>query len=459
MSYVKNRDRLFSHGNGKLRTMALDIVEHALKQADPYAAAKALVSLEEDTLCIGDLLLDLKRHGRIFLLGAGKATWPIAKALEEILGGRIADGVIVCKYGQQGELSHSRMFLADHPIPDKSGLEASRAALDLAGRTQAGDIVFGCITGGSSALLPLPVASVSLEDKQQVNSLLLTCGANIVEINAVRKHLSRIKGGRLAMAVHPEAHLINLTVSDVIGDPLDYITDPTVPDTSTIEDAKRTLTKYGLWERVPESVSRYLQNAGNNAETPKEQDLAGRSRDDFILVKGSAACEAAAAKAKALGFEAMILSTMFEGESRELGRNFAAVAAEILQNGRPLSPPCALIGGGETTVTITGQSGKGGPNQEFAASAALCLDRLGPVVVVGLDSDGTDGPTDVAGAIVDGETARRARKAGIDLYDCLKTHRTTSSLTMLGDAIETGATGTNVNDLKFMLIALDQKGT
>jgi len=458
MAYVKNQEQLLSHGDRNLREMALGIIEHALKKADPYVATKSLVSLEGEMLCVGDLRFDLGKCGKIYLLGAGKATWPIAKALEEILGSRIADGVIVCKYGQEGNLSHSRMFLADHPLPDESGLNASRAALDLARQTRAGDIVFGCITGGSSALLPLPVEAVSLEEKRQVNALLLTCGANIVEINAVRKHLSRIKGGRLAMAVHPEAHLINLTVSDVIGDPLDYITDPTVPDTSTLADARRTLSKYDLWEKVPDSVNRFLQQAGEDCETPKAVDLVGRTRNDFIIVKGAAACEAAAHKAAALGYESMILSTMFEGESRGLGRNFGAIASEIRLNSRPLNPPCALIGGGETTVTIVGESGEGGPNQEFAASAALGIDKMDHVVVVGLDSDGTDGPTGFAGAMVDGETASQARKADINLFKCLHSHSISVPLVKLGDAIVTGATGTNVNDLKFMLIAPDRKG-
>ncbi|MBW2177425.1 MAG: DUF4147 domain-containing protein [Deltaproteobacteria bacterium] len=260
------------------------------------------------------------------------------------------------------------------------------------------------------------------------------------------------------MAVHPGAHLINLTVSDVIGDPLDYITDPTVPDTSTLADAAKTLTKYGLWKKVPGSVSRYLRNAGEDGETPKIADLADRTSDDFIIVKGAAACEAAAAKAADFGFNVWILSTMFEGESRELGRNFGAIASEIKLSSRPLNPPCALIGGGETIVTLDGATGVGGPNQEFAASAALCIDNLDNVVVVGLDSDGTDGPTDFAGAMVDGETASQARKAGIDLFESLKTHGVTAPLVKLGDAIMTGATGTNVNDLKIMLIAPDQKG-
>ncbi|HWR69357.1 MAG TPA: DUF4147 domain-containing protein, partial [Desulfomonilia bacterium] len=393
---------------------------------------------------------DLKKQGRIFLLGTGKATYPIARALEEILGDRIADGVIICKYGQEGNLSRSRLFFSSHPIPDEAGFQAAGEALALARNTQPGDIVFAGITGGSSALMPYPVEGVTLEEKKLVNRLLLTCSANIIEINAVRKHLSRIKGGWLAKAIHPRAHLINLTVSDVIGDPLDYITCPTVPDTSSFDDARRTLTKYELWEKVPASVSRYLK-AGNEAlETPK--DLSDHLIDNFIIVAGTAACEGAAARARELDFETMILSTMLEGESRELGGTFAAVAKEILMNRRPLKPPCVIIGGGETTVKITGDAGQGGPNQEFSLGAALWIDGIGDVVIIGQDSDGTDGPTDFAGGIVDNFTAERARKLGIDIYAALNRHDVTPVLLQLEDAILTGATGTNVNDLKLMLV-------
>jgi glycerate-2-kinase len=455
MTYIKNADALLSHGNIEARQTALEIIEHALAQADPYSATKDLVSVQGSDLSVDNLRFNLKKHKRIFLLGAGKATFPIAKALEELLGDRIADGVIVCKYGQQGKLSRARLHLASHPIPDESGLEASQKALYLAKQTQPGDIVFGCITGGSSALFPLPVEGLTLDDKKAVNLLLLTCGANIIEINAVRKHLSRIKGGRLAQAIHPETHLINLTVSDVIGDPLDYITDPTVEDTSTLDDARSTLTKYDLWKKIPGSVSDFLKSAGPDQETPKEGDLAGRNRHDYILIKGDVACESAAQKAKELGFNTMILSSMFEGESKELGRTFAAIAAEILLNNRPLTPPCVIIGGGETTVKIDGKAGDGGPNQEFVVSASLLMENLKNALVVGLDSDGTDGPTRFAGAIADEEFVSRARQAGIDLFDCLKRHDVTPALVKLGDVIQTGATGTNVNDLKFLIIYPD----
>ena len=452
MTYIKNADQLLSHGNIEARKTALEIIEYALAKADPYRATKDLVSVQGSDLIVDNLRFNLKKHNRIFLLGAGKATFPIAKALEEILGDRIADGVIVCKYGQQGKLSHARLYLASHPIPDESGMVASQKALDLAKQSQSGDIVFGCITGGSSALFPLPVEGVTLDDKRAVNQLLLTCGANIIEINAVRKHLSRIKGGRLAQALHPETHLINLTVSDVIGDPLDYITDPTVPDTSTFDDARSTLTKYDLWAKVPKSVSEFLKSADPERETPKKKDLAGRSRHDYILIKGDVACEYAEQKAKDLGFNTMILSSLFEGESKELGRTFAAIAAEISLNNRPLTPPCIIIGGGETTVKIDGKAGEGGPNQEFVVSASVFMENLTNMLVVGVDSDGTDGPTRFAGAIADEGFKSRARQAGIDLFDVLKRHDVTPALFELGDVIQTGATGTNVNDLKFIMI-------
>ncbi|HOO39028.1 MAG TPA: glycerate kinase [Deltaproteobacteria bacterium] len=450
MSYIRNLETLLAHGNESLRRIALDIVEHALAKADPYKAVKELVRLEGDILHVGEIRLDLKKQGRIFVLGTGKATFPIAKALEEILGDRIDDGVIICKYGQEGTLDHSRLYFASHPIPDEAGFEAAGEALALAHKTAPRDIVFAGITGGSSALMPYPVEGVTLDEKKLVNNLLLTCGANIIEINAVRKHLSRIKGGWLAKAVHPEAHLINLTVSDVIGDPLDYITCPTVPDTSSFDDARRTLTKYELWDKVPASVSRYLKAGDASRETPK--DLSDHKLDNFIIVAGTAACEGAAERAEELNFQTMILSTMLEGESRELGGTFAAIAKEILLNERPLKPPCAIIGGGETTVKITSEVGQGGPNQEFSLGAALWIDQIGDVVIIGQDSDGTDGPTDVAGGIVDNLTAGRAQELGVDIYAALGRHDTTHALLKLEDAIITGATGTNVNDLKLMLV-------
>ncbi|MBW1866502.1 MAG: glycerate-2-kinase family protein, partial [Deltaproteobacteria bacterium] len=275
MFYIKNTQQLVSHGNPEVRKTLLEIIDAAIAKADPYPATRELVQIQCDQLMVGDLKFKLTPPPRIFILGAGKASFPIARALEDLLGDRITDGLVICKYGQQGSLDRSKLCLASHPIPDEAGLKFAKKVLALAGQTRPGDIVFSCITGGSSALMPLPVSGVNIEEKKKVNRLLLTCGANIVEINAVRKHLSQIKGGFLAQQIHPRARLINLTVSDVIGDALDYITCPTVPDTSTFDDARATMAKYDLWEKVPASVRNHLKNGGPHQETPKAGDLAG----------------------------------------------------------------------------------------------------------------------------------------------------------------------------------------
>jgi glycerate-2-kinase len=452
MNYIKNQNQLLSHGNRELREQALEILNAGLRHADPGRATRDLVRYDRttDTLSIGGVPRKPGEFANIYVIGAGKATFPIARALDDILETRITGGIVICKDGQEGALRNIDLRLASHPIPNESGMAAASDILDLAKRTRPGDLVFACITGGSSALLPLPVPEITLEDKKKANLILLTCGANILEINAVRKHLSLVKGGQLAGAISPGALLVNLTVSDVIGDPLDYITDPTVPDTSTFGDARTTLDKYDLWGRMPEAIARYLRNPPLERETPKSLD--DRRIENHILVPGDAACNGAAQRARELGFDTVILSTMFEGESRELGRTFAFIAKEVRMNSRPISVPCAFVGGGETTVTVNGGAGEGGPNQEFALGAALEIGSLENVLIAGLDTDGTDGPTLCAGGIADEHSLQRAKEAGVDLYGALKRHDTTATLLRLEDAIITGNTGTNVNDLKIMLL-------
>jgi len=448
-TYVQNRDQLLSHGDIRLRAMALKIIETALEASNPYRAAKDLVYLTGDRLRVGHLSYDLSRRGAIYVIGAGKATFQIAKALEEILGDRIKEGLVLLKKGQTEKLDRIRIVESSHPIPDASGLKGARKMMQLAARARKGDIVFACITGGSSALLPMPAHPVTLAEKKRVNRLLLSSGASILEINAVRKHLSQIKGGRLALAIFP-AELINLTVSDVIADPLDYITDPTVPDTSTVGDAMRVLTKYHLLKKVPSSVLKHLKSSAPHLESPK--DFGKMIYHNFVLTNNDSACQAAATTARTLHLRPMVLSTMFDGESREVGRAFAAVAKEIRRSQRPMSPPCILIGGGETVVTLNRNFGKGGPNQEFVVSTILSLGEQRRTVVVGIDTDGTDGPTDGAGAMADGCTIASAKARGVDLERALEEHKVNAALISLDDIISTGQTGTNVNDLKFVIL-------
>ncbi len=452
MTYIKNRDVLLSAGDVDLRRMALDIAEAGLACADPGSLVRNHLSIANDRLHAGEMTCDLSRGQRIFVIGAGKATFSIAKAIDEIIGERIHKGLITCKTGQQGALDHIELILADHPIPSEKSCLAANRTIELLKEVRPDDIIISCFTGGSSALFVSPIDGISLEDKAKSNEILLQCGANIYEINVVRKHLSLVKGGRLVRSLPAGVHLINLTISDVIGDHLGYITDPSVPDTSTFSDARATLNKYDLWDRLPKSVTNHLLDAPERHATVKADGLAHLDRIDILLAKSDAACKGAAKAAEHLGFMPLFLSSLFEGDSSALGRHFVAIAKQVIANGSPAPAPCAVIGGGETTVTINGRSGKGGPNQEFVVGAALDLDGVNRVVALGMDTDGTDGPTEFAGGMVDGQTAAISREAGIDLYRALRTHNVTPALQESGHILLTGDTGTNVNDLKLVLV-------
>jgi glycerate-2-kinase len=452
MPYVANAVQLTSHGERELRALAIDIVEHALAAADPYAAVRRQVHREGHSLVVSGQAIPLPEKGRVLFVGAGKASYPIAKAIEAILGEYLAAGIVICKHGQHGHLDRIRMVHAAHPIPDRAGADATRSIIELLRTTGPDDLVIAGITGGSSALMGLPSEPITLADYAALTKLLLECGANIVEINAVRKHVAAVGGGKLAQLMHRHSTLVNLTVSDVIGDPLDYITDPTVPDTSTLADARHTLDRYELWGAVPQSMKMFFAPSGPAQETPKH--FSRTRQRDVLLLRAATACEAAARRGGELGLHSLILSTRFEGESRELGYTFGAIALEVARAQRPIAAPALLIGGGETTVHLNGAvAGIGGPNQEFAAAAALGLGGTPKALVLGIDTDGTDGPTDTAGAMIDGSTMAYARARGVDLRQELERHNVTPALLQLEEAILTGATGTNVNDLKFALIA------
>jgi glycerate-2-kinase len=343
-------------------------------------------------------------------------------------------------------LRRIRSLAAAHPVPDAESLRGGRELSGLARRAGERDLVFALITGGSSALLAHPPEGVSLADKQRLNEVLLASGAAIREVNAVRKHVSQVKGGRLAQLIFP-ARLVNLTVSDVVGDPLDCITDPTVPDTSTYQDAWRTLDKYDLWAKLPASVQAHLRR-GAEIETPKAFT---QRRHDFIVVPGDAACRGAVQRCEELGFATRLLTAELEGESREAASRFIEWAGD-LENEWPTGRARAVVAGGETTVTLDGlTSAAGGPNQEFALSAACAIEGREGVVVGAIDLDGTDGPMQACGGLVDGGTVGRARAAGRDTYASLRSHATRALLETTGDLVLTGPTGTYVNDLMFFL--------
>ena len=438
------------------RELIAAIQRAALAAVDPAEAVRRNVRREGDELRIGERTYHLDEYERIFVVGGGKASAPMAAALAEILGHRLTGGLINVKHGYtlaEGELEGIEFVEAGHPTPDEAGLRgAQRIAKMLEGLTEK-DLVICVISGGGSALLTLPAPGISLADVQQLTEALLRCGATINEINAVRKHISRLKGGNLARLAHP-AQVVSLILSDVVGSPLDVIASgPTVPDTTTFRDAYGVLEKYGLLDKVPAPIVERLRAGmeGKIEETPKEGDQVFERVYNLVVGDNAIAAQAAVAKAQELGLKALLLSTYVEGEAKEVAKVFAALGKEIARHGRPLARPACLVAGGETTVTIRGK-GKGGRNQELALSAALAIEGWEDVYVVGLATDGTDGPTDAAGAIATGSTVARARELGLDAEAYLADNDSYHFFQALGDLIVTGPTNTNVNDLIFVFV-------
>jgi len=437
----------------RMRGDGQEIFEAGVAAVDGAAAVHRHCRMDGRRLRVDGVVYDLPAFRNVYVIGAGKAGASMARAIETLLGDRIADGVISVKYGHGERLTRVRCMEGGHPVPDGAGESGARAVMETALRAKADDLVICLLSGGGSALLPLPVEGVGLADKQETTKLLLACGATIHEINAVRKHISVVKGGGLAQAVHP-ARLITLILSDVVGDDLDVIASgPTVPDTSSFADCMEIFEKYGIGNKVPRPVWRHIQQGvdGQVVEKPKPGDPVFREVQNAIVGSNAECVTVASRKAESLGYHTLVLSTMIEGETAEVAKVHAAIAKEILRSGRPLSRPACLLSGGETTVTIRGD-GLGGRNQEFVLAAAIALEGQGPVVVLSVGTDGTDGPTDAAGAVADGDTVSRARDVGRPAYKDLADNNAYPFFEELGDLIKTGPTHTNVMDLRVVLV-------
>jgi glycerate 2-kinase len=435
------------------RERTLAVLSAALEAVDPVNAIKRQVSLSDDTLRISQRNYDLTRYRNIYVIGGGKAGGSMAQAVEEILGQRVTAGLVNVKVGYGAETETIRLNEADHPIPDAAGMAGTKQMAELARQATDDDLIICLISGGGSALMTLPAEGITLADMKSLTDALLRCGATINEINAVRKHLSQTKGGNLARLAYP-TEIVSLILSDVVGNPLDVIASgPTVPDTTTFADAYSVIEKYGLLGELPRPIVERLRQGkeGLIAETPKEGDESFTQTYNLIVASNEVAAEAAIAKAEELGFHALLLSTFVEGEAREVAKVFAAVAKEILHSGRPVPRPACVVAGGETTVTVRG-SGLGGRNQEMALSAAPEIAGLEDVMIIPLATDGTDGPTDAAGAIADGFTLRRAQEAGLSATQYLANNDSYHFFQQLGDLLITGPTNTNVNDLTFTFV-------
>ncbi|MBV9769279.1 MAG: glycerate kinase [Bryobacterales bacterium] len=432
-----------------LKRQALHIFEAALKAAAPAQAVLRHVRLEGATLAASGERYQLSVFRNIFVIGAGKASAQMAAAIERLLGKRITGGEINVKDGHTAPLRRIELHECGHPVPDERGVAGARRISQIASQAGADDLIICLISGGASALLPLPAPPITLAEKQKTTRLLLRCGASIHEINCVRKHISSIKGGQLARLAYP-ATLLTLILSDVIGDDLDVIgSGPTVPDRSTSAGARAIFDRYQIWSKLPDAVRERFSSEAE--ETPKPGDKIFRKTRNVIVGSNALAVDAAAIEARRLGFHTLVLSTFVQGEAREVARVHAAIAKEIRASDRPVRRLACVISGGETTVTVRG-SGLGGRNQEFALAAALEIAGLRDVAILSGGTDGTDGPTDAAGAVVDGTTLERAQVLGLNASEFLANNDSYHFFEAIGDLIQTGPTGTNVADLHVILV-------
>jgi len=421
-----------------------EILSAGLAAADPREAVLRSVRVEGNTVLVGDERFEAER---VFVLAAGKAAGAMARAAEELFNERLQGGLIVTRHGHEASSKKLETIFAAHPEPDERGVEAARRVEELARSLGEGDLLLALISGGASALLADPAPPIELANLKKLTGALLRSGADIGEINAVRKHVSVLKGGGLVSLAAP-ARTLALLLSDVVGDdPSAIASGLTAPDPTTLEEARRVLKHYGI--DPPESVAEYLKKA---EETPKPGDAVFERVANVVCGSGRHAAEAAAEKASELGYEPLLLSTTITGDARPIASVYAAVIREVLESGNPLPSPCAIVSGGEATVTVGG-GGTGGPNQEFALTLAVELDGLGGWAALTADTDGNDGPTDAAGGLVSGATADAIRGGGVDPEEALANNDAYRALEAGGALLVTGPTGTNVNDLRVALVS------
>ncbi len=461
MRNIRNQRTLIENGKSKrdkrARRLALTALEEALKAADAKKIIESKVGLKDGVLKIGLQKFDLNKFRHIFVVGGGKASGKMAEALESIVGDQISSGIVNIPYMRARAHGKSRtrkirLQEASHPIPDEAGIRGTREMLSLADEAGRNDLVICLVSGGGSSLMTLPRGEITLSDKRLVTNALLKCGAAISEVNAVRKHISDFKGGWLAEKASP-ATVVNLILSDVIGDPLDSIASgPTVPDSTTFSDAVAVLRRYRLWNTLPETVKTVLDDGAKGliAETPKKGNRIFRNVHSFVVGNNRTASLAACDKLRSVNLSQLLLTSFLEGEARHVGTMLASIAKEIGVSGSPIQKPCGVVAGGETTVTVVGD-GKGGRNQEVALSAALKISGLDGVAVASLSTDGIDGPTEAAGAIVDGNTLACSQQCGLDAEKFLDNNDSYSFFLKLDDAVFTGLTETNVNDVSIIV--------
>jgi glycerate 2-kinase len=437
----------------KARELVLKSLISALNAVDPRQIIRARVVLEGHTLKVDPYAFDLKKFKHVYVIGGGKASGSMAEALEHVLNGHITNGLVNVLHGTKNKTEIVRLQGASHPVPDEAGVEGTRKMLKIADNAEENDLIICLISGGGSSLMPLPRGNIKLADKKTITDALLKSGATINEINTVRKHISDFKGGWLAKKAYP-ATILNLILSDVMEDPLDFIASgPTVPDSTTFKEAVQVLKKYDIWSKAPSTIKKVLSDGERDLipETPKADDEAFKKVYNVVVGNNRFASQAVCDFLKSAGLNTVLLTSTLEGEAKQVGTVLASIAHEVTDSGNPTRKPCGIVAGGETTVVVTGK-GKGGRNQEIVLASALKLKGLKGVVVASLTTDGVDGPTDAAGAIVDSTTLNRAKRLGMIPEKFLADNDSYRFFAELGDLVFTGPTGTNVNDVSVVVV-------
>lgn len=459
---IRNRDDLLSCGDAVGREVVLDVTEQVLRRLDAYERIRGIARLDGDQLTIGTRRWDLSGKRHVYLVGAGKACNAMAMAVEDVLGDRLTAGIAIVKVAEDTDtLTRTRVVVGGHPLPNEAGLEASRAILALVDQAGPDDLFIAVISGGSSALMNCPVDGISLRDEQDATDVLLKSGAGIYEINAVRRHISQTNGGRLAQRIADRgAELIGIGISDAVGNAPTgdirvpygrYASTPIGPDKTTLDDARRTIAEYDLADRLPAGIVTYLRDAGPELETPK----AFPQNTYFLLNTVADSARYAQEAAARLGVPAHVVTTFLEGESKDAGAFFAALAREIQTSDSPFAAPCLLISAGETTTLIADNAtitGHGGPSQELTVGFALAAAATTGACMLSIDSEGTDGTTPAAGGLTDSTTRLRADVAGVDLRAALRGHASYEALSAVGDVVVTGNTGTNLCDFNLLYV-------
>ncbi|MGQ9781635.1 MAG: glycerate kinase type-2 family protein [Nitrososphaeria archaeon] len=428
------------------KRIALEVVEEGLKASNPYSSVIETLSRTSD---------QVRAQGKIVVVGFGKASYQMALACEMFFGDKVDSGLIIAPKGSVKDVALKKIELLEgtHPVPTELNVESAKKILQLTRHLSPEDLVICLISGGGSALFTYPAHGITIQDKQEMTKLMLAAGLTIQEINCIRKHISEVKGGQLARHIYP-ARVISLILSDVVGDDLSSIASgPTSPDPYTYKDVMALFEKYHITEKVPENILARIRQGleGKISDTPKPDDRIFSKITNIIVANNIKTLRSMAEKAESFGIKTMILTSYLEGEAREVGKVIGSIAKQVVDQGSPLKPPCAIFFGGETTVTLRG-NGKGGRNQEMALSVALSINGLPKVTFVSVGSDGIDGNSDAAGAIIDGKTIEKAEEKGLPPIKYLENNDSNTFLRAVNSLIYTGLTGTNVNDLAFLLI-------